>query len=321
MEVAQKLVNELANDLFEDFFINDDNEEETEKKETQNTIIKDDVLGDVFSEYLKTISDIPVLTKNEEITLFNRLKNGEDVSEEIITHNLKLVVSVAKKFICRCKTLEIMDLVQEGNFGLFKAIKSFDVSLGYKFSTYATWWIKQYIIRAITDTDASIRIPVYIHDKWISAQKLINEFVSTNGRMPNREEMTNILKEKKISIDSLYAFYNIMNTQNVFSLDVPFVTEMENTITFGEMCVSDDVGPEEIVTTSTLQEDFLKVMSCLSEKEYYVIEKRMGFNGNIPTTLETISQELGITRERVRQIETNAINKLRRKKKKFEELI
>lgn len=319
MDNINESIKLLEEELFEELFNTDnDNSEDEEiseelKKEIE-TQLDSSQMSTAYTSYIKSIMDYKVLSKEEETKYFKMYtqEHNQDAYNMIVLHNLKLVVKIAGKYANRVKTLEIMDLIMEGNLGLFRAIDSFDYNLGYKFSTYATCWIKQKIIRAITDTDSIIRMPVYLHDKWQKCQAEINKFVGLYARIPTKKELENIIKGKKNGIDSLYAFYNIINSQNPFSLEVPLDNE-EDGFTLGDVCKSEELTPEEKVVKDSVNEELHKMLEILNDNERYVITKRMGFNCE-EQTLDSIGEELGLTRERIRQIEKKAIQKLKRKK-------
>ena len=256
---------------------------------------------DIVGLYLQEIGEVALLTKEEELELFQNLT--EENKHKILIANTRLAVNIAKKY--QRRGIELLDLIQEGNLGIMHAIDKFDYTKGYKFSTYATWWIKQHITRFIADTGRTIRLPVHINtinnQYYAAMQTLISEY----GREPNDEEVADYMD---ISIDKLYDIQR--NSQFLWSLDVT-LDENED---FALSDVIEDgniVSPEEMLHKQTLRdmiEDLLQ--QDLTPQEIQVIKLRFGLEGNTDKTLEEIGQEMGFTRERSRQIEAKALRKL-----------
>ena len=273
--------------------------------------------------YLRELKNYRLLDKEEELALFKRYKEDgdKDAFQTIYLSNLRLVVSIAKKYRNGRKSMEFMDLIQEGNLGLFTAIDHFDHTLGNRFSTYATWWIKQKIMRGISNSDDIIRVPVHLQDKCLKANKLILEETTKLGRELSADERNRIITavlSDTTARDAVYEYNNIESAKGLISLNTPVYSEEGES----ETCLEDYVplnDPDEgyaDVLARDLKDDILNSMAeCLTEKELYVLEHRFGFSEIAPETLEVLSKRLGVTKERIRQIESMAIKKLRRSAK------
>lgn len=271
----------------------------------------------LISSYLLSIKDYKVLTKEEEVKLFKKYSKKKDrkIYEEIYLRNLKLVVSVAKKYARYCKTLDLMDLIQEGNIGLNTAINKFDYKKDNKFSTYATWWIRQAILRSISNCDDMIRIPVHMQEKFTRIYSTITSKEKELQRELTYKEKEEIIKKsiKKNSSDDFKDYEQVAVLKNLLRLDAPVSNpDEESDSNFGDF-VPDNISIEDEVLSGVISEDVKKSMrEILSDREIYVLERRFGLNGYEPATLEAVGQSIKVTRERVRQIEANAITKLRR---------
>jgi RNA polymerase primary sigma factor len=283
--------------------------------EDEITRSKDSNMGsDLLTMYLKSLSEIKLLTKDEEIELSRRITMAKDSEDEeiiklgkearvkMIESNLRLVVSVAKKYFFN-DTL-FMDLIQDGTMGLMKAVDRFEADRGYKFSTYATWWIRQSITSAIPNNYRTIRLPVFIHDAIRRVKKVRREYLYQYGEEPDTEK---ILKIARISKNTL-AILNLYD-DHVFSLD----KKINKNVVFAIEDTYDDVNlsPDENDKIWILEEYANSVLNTLSDREKMVIQMRFGFDTD-EKTLEEIGNILGITRERVRQIQKNAIKKIRK---------
>lgn len=257
--------------------------------------------------YLQEISRFPVLTKEEEKQLFIKAKNGDICAKEkIINCNLKLVVSIAKQY--HANHLSFLDIVQEGNIGLMKAYKDFDLSKDYKFSTYATFWIKQAIGNAIKNKNDIIRKPIYLQENINKMNKAIAK-LNQNGKTPTTEE---IAKEMNVSINEIETMQNTICDTQVISMDKKLGDETEDTI--GDLIAdTDSKSVEEEIENKIVAKTVASEMKrLLTPREIEVITLRNGLNGGEEETLQAIGDKLGITRERVRQLENTAIKKLRK---------
>lgn len=258
--------------------------------------------------YLESIGEIPLLTKEQEVALIVRAQAGDhDAEKQLVEANLRLVVNIAKKY--NYATLSLMDLVQEGTLGLITAAKRFDVSKGFKFSTYATWWIKQAILRAIQNQSRTIRIPVHLLDRHRQIVNFEKSYISTYGFEPTNQEIADSLHlpvKKVIHIKSMM--------KAPISLEMP-VGVGEEDAKFGDFIEDEKTqSPEEFVEQSAREEAVAKALKTLTERERFVIEERYGLKDGAPKTLGDIGIELGVSRERIRQIQVKAERKLRRPK-------
>ena len=276
------------------------NYEEKDSPKTFNTIVNND---DILQMYLKQIGRKKMLTKEEESLLGERIQNGdEDAKKELIQANLRLVVSIAKKYIGQ--GVLFMDLVQEGSMGLIKAAEKFDYTKNFKFSTYATWWIKQTIIRAISNHSRTIRIPVHMLEK-IRKYKKACTIAESNGRSDADDET--ISKILGLEVKKIDEIRNALKTEPV-SLET-FVTD--------DLCLQDYIedtsycSPENSIQKKFEEKDVISLLNKLDKREQDIIKCRFGLENNTPKTLEQIGNKLGFSKERIRQIENIAIKKLR----------
>jgi RNA polymerase primary sigma factor len=275
-----------------------------EKELEALTVLTEGTVSDPVRMYLKEIGRIPLLTFDQEISLAKRVEKGEDAAKQILVNsNLRLVVSIAKKYVGRGLTL--LDLIQEGNQGLIRAVEKYDWRRGYKFSTYATWWIRQSITRAIADQARTIRIPVHMVENinrfLRSSRKLMQEL----GREPTPEEVA-----KTLDIDPEKALEIIKISQEPASLESPVGDEEDSRL--GDF-IHDSSAPTLFDTASRelLKEQVEQVLSTLSDREKRVLEERFGLKDGRPKTLEEVGKMFLVTRERIRQIEAKALRKLR----------
>ncbi len=254
--------------------------------------------------YLKEIGRIPLLTTEEEIGLAERMANGDPYAKKRLSEaNLRLVVSIAKKYVRR--GMQFLDLIQEGNMGLIKAVEKFDYTKGFKFSTYATWWIRQSITRAIADQARTIRIPVHMVETITKVKKAQSQLLHENGCEPSEDE---IAESIGMSTDKVREIIRI--AQDPVSLETPIGEEEDSHL--GDFIPDEDApAPADEACTSMLRQMLGEVLDTLTEREKRVIILRFGLIDGRQRTLEEVGQEFQVTRERIRQIETKALRKLR----------
>ncbi len=258
-----------------------------------------------LQEYLKTIGQYDTYTLEEEQKAFQSLAAGDPLAREDITnHNLKLVVAIAKKYKGK-SALSFVDLIQEGSLGLMAAIDKFDYTLGYKFSTYATYWIKQAMVRAIVDKGRAIRLPAHINDRLLKVKKVERELTAELGYSPSNEEIGNKLG---ISAQEVQDIYDM--SMNTLSLDTP-VSDDEEVVMSDMIEDTHFTSPTENVAQIDLKEQIMKVLDSLDPREKEVIIRRYGLIDDEPLTLEEVGTLMGLSRERIRQIEEKALRKLR----------
>lgn len=256
--------------------------------------------------YFTSIAQYTVPTREEEIALFKRIEAGDKQAEqEIINRNLRLVVSVAKKYVA--SGVAFLDLIQEGNLGLMKAVKKFDYNKGYKFSTYAIWWIRQAVTRSIAETGRTIRIPVHMIEKVNKIKRVQKSLCIKLGREPTGKE---IADEAGISMET-YTQCSAYLTSATVSLDTPIGEEDDNTMLGDMIPDKDNLTIEEFVEKAALREGIAESMNTLTERERTIIAMRFGMNGYEPMTLEQVGNVMGVTRERIRQIEAKSLRHLR----------
>ncbi|WP_022851467.1 sigma-70 family RNA polymerase sigma factor [Limisalsivibrio acetivorans] len=288
------------------------NDETLPKTALDEPVVAEEVKSDynsddleVFKIYLNEISRYPVLTREEEVELAKGIENLDERSKEMmIKCNLRLVVSIAKKYINRGMTL--VDLVEEGNIGLLKAVEKFDYTKGFKFSTYATWWIRQAIERAIINQCRMVRIPVHMSENISKVLKMQAELQQKIGREPTILELSTACK---MSLSTLKKVFDAIKQDT--SLDMPVGGDESSTL--HEFIADDEkyLDPYMKIESESKKDTILKWLTYLSENEKVIIIRRYGLGGNDPETLEAIGNDLGITRERVRQIEKRVLSKLR----------
>ena len=263
------------------------------------------VVDDSVKMYLKEIGKIELLKADEEREIAQRMAEGdEDAKETLINSNLRLVVSIAKKYMNR--GLSLLDLIQEGNIGLIKAVDKFDYTKGFKFSTYATWWIRQAITRAIADQARTIRIPVHMVETINKLTRVQRQLVQDLGREPTTEELAEAMNMEPAKIREIQKI-----SQDPIAIDKP-VGEEEDSHLVDFISNDELASPDEEVARNLLKEDLIKALNTLTDRERKVIELRFGLKDGVPMTLEQVGKKLGVTRERIRQIEAKAIRKLSR---------
>ena len=268
------------------------------------TVPKSLPTDDAVRMYLKEIGKVPLLTGEQERELAIRMEQGdEDAKKKLCESNLRLVVSIAKRYLNR--GLSFLDLIQEGNLGLIKAVDKFDYTKGYKFSTYATWWIRQAITRSIADQARTIRIPVHMVETINKLIRISRQLLQELGREPTSEE---IAKEMGITVEKVREIKKI--SQDPVSLETPIGEEEDSHL--GDFIPDNDVpAPVEAAAYSMLKEQLMEVLDTLSEREKKVLMLRFGLEDGRPRTLEEVGKEFNVTRERIRQIEAKALRKLR----------
>ncbi len=259
---------------------------------------------DSVKTYLREIGAIELLTAEEERELAKRVAEGDESARNaLVEPNLRLVVSIAKRYVGR--GLPFLDLIQEGNLGLMKAVEKFDYTKGYKFSTYATWWIRQAITRAIADQARTIRIPVHMVETIHKVSKISRQLQQENGREPTAEE---IAAELNMSVDKVIEIMKV--AQDPLSLETP-VGEEEDTH-LGDFIADDDSpAPVDAASQTLLREQLNDVLNTLTPREAQVLRLRFGLDDGQPRTLEEVGKQFNITRERIRQIEAKALRKIR----------
>lgn len=261
--------------------------------------------SDPVRMYLKEIGRIPLLNREEEIRLAQQAESGDLVAKDKLTAaNLRLVVSIAKKYIGRGMTF--LDLIQEGNKGLIRAVEKYDWTKGFKFSTYATWWIRQAITRAIADQARTIRIPVHMVETINKLMRTARKLMQDLGREPTPEEIGEVME---MDPDKVREILKI--SQNTTSLENP-VGDSEDDSVLGDFIADDrQTSPYDATSAQMLRENIGEVLGALSDREARVLKMRFGLNGGKAMTLEEVGQKFGVTRERIRQIEAKALRKLR----------
>ena len=269
-----------------------------------NVLTKDLTINDPVRMYLKEIGQIKLLSMEEELELADRIIEGDEQAKTILAEaNLRLVVSIAKRYVGR--GMLFLDLIQEGNIGLMKAVEKFDVTKGYKFSTYATWWIRQAITRAIADQARTIRVPVHMVETINKLARIQRQLTLELNREPSEDELA---EKMGISVEKIREIYKI--SQEPVSLETPIGEEDDSHL--GDFIKDErNVSPEEYATNEMLKDEIADVLLTLTEREEKVIRLRFGLEDGKSRTLEEVGQMFGVTRERIRQIEAKALRKLR----------
>ncbi len=259
---------------------------------------------DPVKVYLKEIGMVPLLSADEEIELAKRIQNGDEKAKKRLSEaNLRLVVSIAKRYLGR--GMHFLDLIQEGNLGLIKAVDKFDYSKGFKFSTYATWWIRQAITRAIADQARTIRIPVHMVETMNKVKRVSGQLLHNNGQEPTPEE---VAQELSLPVEKIREIMRA--SKDPVSLETPIGEEDDSHL--GDFIPDDDaLAPAEEASHVLLKEHLLEVLDTLTPREKKVLQMRFGIDDGKPRTLEEVGKEFDVTRERIRQIEAKALRKLR----------
>jgi len=262
-------------------------------------------IEEIVTAYLRQIGRYPLLTGAEEIDLMRKAKIGDSAArEKVINSNLRLVVSIARKYVNRGMTFS--DLIQEGNMGLMRAVDKFDPELGYRFSTYATWWIRQAVVRGIADKSRMIRLPGHLNELLSRSRKSVRELTAKLGRPPTMDELATAT-----SVDSGKLNKAIESSRGLLSLDA--LNGSDGDTTLGEIVPDESAdAPAELVTSQSMTRDVEEALSTLSPYEQTVIKMRFGLSQDKPSSLVECAVSLGISRERARQLENRALKKLRR---------
>lgn len=284
----------------------DISKEKPTEAELRNISKFDTEVPDAVQMYLKEIGRTPLLTKDEEKELAKRLEKGEEEARQrLIKANLRLVVSIAKRYANRTPHLSILDLIQEGNLGLSRAVEKFDYRRGFKFSTYATWWIRQAITRALADQSRTIRIPVHMVETISKYTQVRRQLVQELGRDPLAEE---IAAEMSVDVEKIRHIQKI--SQEVLSIESP-VGEDEDSTLSDFIPDEKNSSPSQLVTQSLLRDLIKEVLVDLTDREQKILKMRFGLEDGVSHTLEEVGKVFGVTRERIRQIESKALEKIR----------
>ena len=311
IEVIENKTDKVDIDFAQDDLDLDDLDESIVKDDTPMEIEEIDLslpkgisIDDPVRMYLKEIGKIPLLKPHEEVELARRMHEGDELAKQrLVEANLRLVVSIAKRYVGR--GMLFLDLIQEGNLGLIKAVEKFDYVKGFKFSTYATWWIRQAITRAIADQARTIRIPVHMVETINKLIRVSRQLLQELGRDPKPEE---IAKEMDMTEDKVREIMKI--AQDPVSLETPIGEEEDSHL--GDFIPDDDApAPAEAAANSLLKEQIEDVLGSLNEREQKVLKLRFGLEDGRARTLEEVGKEFDVTRERIRQIEAKALRKLR----------
>ena len=294
-------------DMDPDLFSEDENvdpEDDIDVEHIDLSVPEGIGVDDPVRMYLKEIGKVPLLSLDEEIELAKKIELGdEEAKKKLAESNLRLVVSIAKRYAGR--GMQLLDLIQEGNLGLIKAVEKFDYRKGYKFSTYATWWIRQAITRAIADQARTIRIPVHMVETINRLVRTQRQLVQKLGREATPEELA---KELDMPVDRVREIMKI--SQDPVSLETPIGEEEDSHL--GDFIQDDNVEvPADAATYRLLHEQLMDVLSTLTEREQKVLRLRFGLDDGRPRTLEEVGRQFNVTRERIRQIEAKALRKLR----------
>ena len=295
---------ELDPDLFIEEEISLEEEEEIDVEHLDLSVPEGVSLEDPVRMYLKEIGKIPLLSMEEEIELAKSMELGsEDARKRLAESNLRLVVSIAKRYVGR--GMQFLDLIQEGNLGLIKAVEKFDYTKGYKFSTYATWWIRQAITRAIADQARTIRIPVHMVETINRLVRTSRQLLQELGREPTTEE---IAARADLPVERVSEIMKM--AQEPVSLETPIGEEEDSHL--GDFIQDDNVMvPQDAAAFTLLHEQLMEVLLTLTEREQKVLKLRFGLDDGRPRTLEEVGRQFNVTRERIRQIEAKALRKLR----------
>lgn len=266
--------------------------------------------NDSVQMYLREIGKVPLLKSDDEVRLAKLIEKGEISAKQKLTEaNLRLVVSIAKKYVGRSNNLSLLDLIQEGNIGLFKAVEKFDYHKGYKFSTYATWWIRQAITRALADQSRTIRIPVHMVETINKYTQIVRQLVQELGREPLAEE---IAAEMDMEVDKIRHIQKI--SQETVSLETSIGDSEDDSVLGDFIEDTETIMPDQTASRTLLKNHVIEILEELSPREQRILKIRFGLDDGVTHTLEEVGQEFGVTRERIRQIEAKALDKIRNQK-------
>ncbi len=286
-------------------FEQDKAKEFEEKKKLETDL--GDISSDSVQMYLREIGQYPLLRAEEEVDLAKKiLLSDESARQKLILSNLRLVVSIAKKYIGRSANLTLLDLIQEGNIGLSKAVEKFDYKRGYKFSTYATWWIRQAITRALADQARTIRIPVHMVETINKYQQIVRRLVQDLGREPLPEE---VAVEMGMDIEKVRHIIKI--SQDTIPLETPVGDDDEDSMLADFIPDEDSISPAVSAARRILKDHLMEIIQDLTPREQKILEMRFGLNDGVMHTLEEVGKVFAVTRERIRQIEAKALEKIR----------
>ena len=297
-----EIVEDFGDDNFADIDIN---MPESKSNDAEAALSTDGIsIDDPVKVYLKEIGRVPLLTPEEEIDLAIRISNGDENAKKRLSEaNLRLVVSIAKRYLGR--GMQFLDLIQEGNLGLIKAVEKFDYTKGFKFSTYATWWIRQAITRAIADQARTIRIPVHMVETINKVKKVSSQLLHSSGHEPTADEISD---ELDMPVEKVREIMRV--AQEPVSLETPIGEEEDSHL--GDFIPDDDApAPADAASHTLLKEQLSDVLDTLTPREEKVLCLRFGLNDGRSRTLEEVGKEFNVTRERIRQIEAKALRKLR----------
>ncbi|MDY0302580.1 MAG: RNA polymerase sigma factor RpoD [Candidatus Moranbacteria bacterium] len=277
------------------------------KKEIENV---EPNYNDSVQMYLREIGKVSLLKADEEVRLAKLIEKGDPSAKQKLTEaNLRLVVSIAKKYVGRSNNLSLLDLIQEGNIGLFKAVEKFDYHKGYKFSTYATWWIRQAITRALADQSRTIRIPVHMVETINKYTQIVRQLVQELGREPLAEE---IAAEMDLEVEKIRHIQKI--SQETVSLETSIGDSDDDSVLGDFIEDTETIMPDQTASRTLLKNHVTEILEELSPREQRILKIRFGLDDGVTHTLEEVGQEFGVTRERIRQIEAKALDKIRNQK-------
>ena len=306
--IDEKMANE---DIIEDMAPTDITEDDTDEllKEDINVIASEIPMDDSMKLYLHEIGSIPLLTAEQEVEIAKKIESGDvQARDQLISANLRLVVSIAKRYLGR--GLSVEDLIQNGNIGLMKAVEKFDYTKGYKFSTYATWWIRQAITRSVADQGRLVRIPVHMNEKIFKYARAKKDFLQNFGFEPSNRDVADQLGWRVEDVERVSSIVT-----NPTSLDASIGEDEDSSL--GDFVPDENAADADtIITNYELTEILRTLMGPLTEREKGVLVYRFGLDGAAPLTLEEVGEIYGVTRERIRQLEAKAIRKIRYSRKR-----